>query len=291
MLSNWPPPQVTINPESMILGGISKYVMRMDFMLMSVALYVGIIHYMQPPPDKSSVSRVEAKRQNLEKKAGVKKSQNSPAFTAFVFLHNLFLAVYSGWTFTSSFPILISTIANEGLINGFCDKNFTSWNSGLFELAYIFYLSKYYEIVDTVIILMKGRRSSTLQTYHHSGAIISMFAGVYSCPAAIFYFVIVNSFIHTIMYSYYALTSLGFSPPGKQYLTSMQITQFIFGIAYASTSIILPGCSNADQNLATTVNLIYALPLLYLFVSFAVKMYGGDFMRLFSASPKKSKKN
>lgn len=31
------------------------------------------------------------------------------------------------------------------------------------------------EIVDTIIILLKGRRSSLLQTYHHAGAIFTMY--------------------------------------------------------------------------------------------------------------------
>ncbi|OMJ15986.1 Elongation of fatty acids protein 3 [Smittium culicis] len=285
MFPSWPPPQILIAPESMILGSIAKYTMRADYMLMGVALYVGAVHYFQPPADKSSISRVEAKRQN---KASAKKSENSFLFTAFVFLHNLFLAVYSGWTFACSFPILADTISKEGFFSGYCDSNFTSWNAGLFQLAYLFYLSKFYEIIDTIIILMKGRRSSTLQTYHHSGAIICMYMGVRYCPAAIFYFVIVNSFIHTIMYSYYALTCIGITPPGKQYLTTLQISQFLGGIAYASGALIMPGCSNQSQFVATSVNFIYVFPLLYLFVSFAIRTYGPSFVKKPLSSKKSS---
>ncbi|PVU91708.1 hypothetical protein BB559_004006 [Furculomyces boomerangus] len=273
-MENWPPAQISVSPEQMILGSLAKYAMRMDYMLMAVALYVGVVHYMQPPKEKATVSRVEASRQKLDTKA-VAKSKNSPAFTAFVFLHNLFLAVYSGWTFIGSFSIIYSTLASEGLKSGFCDSNYTSWNSGLFQFAYIFYLSKFYEIIDTVIILMKGRRVSTLQTYHHSGAIICMWAGVYKATSAIFIFTVMNSFVHTIMYTYYALTSIGFTPPGKQYLTTMQITQFLLGFVLATIHFFLPGCNNYAQTIALTANILYLFPLTYLFVKFAITTYGG----------------
>lgn len=39
-------------------------------------------------------------------------------------------------------------------------------------------MSKFYEVLDTVIILLKGRPSSLLQSYHHAGAMMSMWAGI-----------------------------------------------------------------------------------------------------------------
>ena len=38
-----------------------------------------------------------------------------------------------------------------------------------------------------------------------------------------------NAFIHTIMYTYYALTAAGVSYPAKPLITLMQITQFVAG--------------------------------------------------------------
>ena len=52
------------------------------------------------------------------------------------------------------------------------------WNQGLAYLGWIFYLSKFYEVLDTAIILAKGKKSSTLQTYHHAGAMMCMWAGI-----------------------------------------------------------------------------------------------------------------
>lgn len=73
------------------------------------------------------------------------------------------------------------------------------WNEGLAWWGYWFYLSKFYEVFDTLIILAKGKRSSTLQTYHHTGAMLCMWAGIRYMAAPIWIFVQVNSGIHALM--------------------------------------------------------------------------------------------
>lgn len=73
------------------------------------------------------------------------------------------------------------------------------WNEGLAFYGWFFYLSKFYEVMDTVIILAKGKRSSTLQTYHHAGAMMCMWAGVRFMSPPIWMFVLVNSAIHAMM--------------------------------------------------------------------------------------------
>ena len=73
------------------------------------------------------------------------------------------------------------------------------WNEGLAFYGWFFYLSKFYEVLDTVIILAKGKRSSTLQTYHHAGAMMCMWAGIRYMSPPIWMFVFVNSAIHAIM--------------------------------------------------------------------------------------------
>ena len=73
------------------------------------------------------------------------------------------------------------------------------WSAGLGYYGWIFYLSKFYEVVDTMIIIAKGRKSSTLQTYHHAGAMLSMWAGIRWMSPPIWIFCWYNSGIHTLM--------------------------------------------------------------------------------------------
>lgn len=73
------------------------------------------------------------------------------------------------------------------------------WNEGLAFYGWFFYLSKFYEVLDTVIILAKGKKSSTLQTYHHAGAMMCMWAGIRFMSPPIYTFVLLNSAVHALM--------------------------------------------------------------------------------------------
>ncbi|CAI0654051.1 unnamed protein product, partial [Colletotrichum noveboracense] len=206
-------------------------------------------------------------------------SKTKPFF-AFVVLHNVFLAVYSAWTFWGMLGgmrrSVVSPFGPNGLAataDSFCQLNgnggfgaatvynetvgFWSsltgqsalgfdgrpsrtstgriWNEGLAFYGWIFYLSKFYEVLDTFIILAKGKLSSTLQTYHHAGAMMCMWAGIRYMSAPIWMFVLVNSFIHAMMYTYYTITAFNIRVPMaiKRTLTTMQITQFLVGASYA----------------------------------------------------------
>ncbi|RAH79826.1 hypothetical protein BO86DRAFT_144935 [Aspergillus japonicus CBS 114.51] len=123
------------------------------------------------------------------------------------------------------------------------------WNEGLAFLGWIFYLSKFYEVLDTVIILAKGKKSSTLQTYHHAGAMMCMWAGIRYVAPPIWIFTLVNSGIHALMYTYYTITALRIRVPTviKRSLTTMQITQFIIGSAMAASYLFISYTLPASQ--------------------------------------------
>jgi hypothetical protein len=205
------------------------------------------------------------------------------AFFAFVIAHNVFLALYSGWTFLGMYFALQRTLKSwSGSAGGFAatvdslckihgvsglgnavsydpatsqwvsqspltvslteigTPNSTDlgrfWFEGLAFYGWFFYLSKFYEVFDTLIILAKGKRSSTLQTYHHAGAMLCMWAGIRYMSPPIWMFVFVNSFIHTLMYTYYTITAFSIRVPLalKSCLTTLQIVQFLVGSSYAA---------------------------------------------------------
>lgn len=81
------------------------------------------------------------------------------------------------------------------------------WNEGLAFWGWWFYLSKFYEVLDTAIILAKGKRSTTLQKYHHAGAMLSMWAGMRFMSPPIWMFVLVNSGIHAMMVCTFEISS------------------------------------------------------------------------------------
>ena len=169
-------------------------------------------------------------------------SRSSP-FYFFVLLHNIGLAIFSGWVLVG----MLNTIANvwpgwrgeyglAGAADALCKMHgprrlgsaatfsettsnwsFTDltmkldglepdstdvgriWNEGLAYYGFLFYLSKFYEVVDTAIILAKGKKSSGLQTFHHAGAMLCMWAGIRYMSPPIWMFTCINSGIHTMM--------------------------------------------------------------------------------------------
>ena len=73
------------------------------------------------------------------------------------------------------------------------------WNEGLAFYGWLFYLSKFYEVFDTLIILAKGKNTSGFQTWHHAGAMFGTWAGIRYMSPPIWMFVMINAGIHTLM--------------------------------------------------------------------------------------------
>jgi hypothetical protein len=71
--------------------------------------------------------------------------------------HNLLLAVYSAITVLYSWPIVIQHLSEYGVYDTYCDPHKTLWHSGFGAWALVFYISKYYEFVDTWILVLKVR--------------------------------------------------------------------------------------------------------------------------------------
>jgi hypothetical protein len=165
--------------------------------------------------------------------------------------------------------------------------------AGVNYLVWLFYMSKYYELLDTFILLIKGKPSSFLQTYHHSGSILSLWTMCVSRIPGMWIFTFLNSFIHTLMYYYFTLTCLGYRPTWKRHLTSMQITQFLVGNVFGIAYLIIPNCHNWDSNFRENVlqhrvfgtyfasivftflfNFFFVGGLILLFNDFARRTYG-----------------
>lgn len=217
-------------------------------------------------------------------------------FKWLVIAHNIFLCVYSAWTCLGMTSSLVGTIiesarghersSSSGAWRGLCSVNEGIWSRGLSYYGFLFYLSKFYEIFDTIIILAKGKRSSLLQTYHHTGAMLSMWAGIRFASPPIWVFVVFNSLIHTLMYLYYVLSGLNIRVPKaiKRALTTAQICQFVIGGSVALAHLFVyyfdtgmggyTSClTNPGQTFALFFILLYLAPLTYLFVGFWIDSY------------------
>ena len=191
------------------------------------------------------------------------------AFKHIVLTHNLILTAYSGWTFYNAYHLLtemgLDPIMNKNGLTVLSNKHF-------YGLTYLFYMSKYYEFFDTWIHLLKNRNPSFLQVYHHIGAVIDMYLLTKYKVDCAFIFVLFNSFVHTVMYTYYAISIFGIRLPVKPLITVLQLVQFIVGISLSYYYFTETNMNNYQFNILIFTD-IYLMGLVYLFVNFFKKTY------------------
>jgi hypothetical protein len=232
-------------------------------------------------------------KEPLIKNKTVKERKTWTLFQTLVVAHNILLTAFSAYTFYAVFPLLLASFRFRPAFDSFCDIGGWVYRHGLGFWTWMFYMSKYYELIDTFILLAKGRPSSFLQTFHHAGAIVAMWMLTSSRAFGVWVFVCFNSFIHTFMYFYYTLTCFGYQPKWKRLMTYMQITQFLVGLPIAASYPIVPGCvpqaahpkdelarllginGFQSQVAALAFNFSYVSYLVVLFLDFARRTYFG----------------
>ena len=173
-------------------------------------------------------------------------------------------------------PIVIYHLAEKGAMATYCDADGSLWASGMGAWCTIFYVSKYYEWVDTLVLIAKGKKPSFLQLYHHAGIVLTMWGGVVSQGAWLLIVVLLNSGIHTLMYTYFLIKTID---PTKQikaakYLTAAQIAQFFIRILYTIPIHFFGAkCDSVASRLVCGFIELYAVGLIFLFAAFAQKKY------------------
>ena len=137
-------------------------------------------------------------------------------------------------------------------------------------VVWLFMLSKVVDFMDTVLIVARGKwaQLSFLHCYHHA-TIFAMFwltvAG--AAQGDVFFPVLINSIVHTLMYLYYLLAALGARPSWGRYLTQFQMVQFV-GMTSQALLILGFGCLYPAR--MSYLYLAYAFSLLFLFAWFYV---------------------
>jgi len=158
------------------------------------------------------------------------------------------------------------------------------------NLMWLFYICKIWDFWDTAFIIMaqKWKQLTFLHVYHHFSVLLICWLQLnLFYDGDIFLFIMLNAFIHTVMYSYYFICmhtkdrKTGKSLPiwWKSYLTMMQMIQFVTLMSsgiYAYTN----HCKGYNH-MVSSLLVWYTATLLFLFALFFVHSY---------SKPKKEKK-
>eukprot|EP00483_Globobulimina_turgida_P007293 UN07307 len=214
--------------------------------IVSIGYWVSI-QIFQPSKSKQEETLLLRKKANKSKKQSFEPS----LLNIFVFIHNMLLCFFSVLCFVNTFGVLFSLLYNNGLYDGACRIKDAYETTSYGYWSYLFMLSKYYEVIDTYIVILKGRRPINLQVYHHIGAMIGCAWFHFDSSVGSVIFIVPNAFVHSIMYLYYALSVLRIRVPFKSLITTMQMIQFLAGlccIIYVVT-MLYPVCITSNERL------------------------------------------
>ncbi|CAG8561773.1 10645_t:CDS:2 [Dentiscutata erythropus] len=105
------------------------------------------------------------------------KYQRTPfSLKGVVAVHNLFLCILSAIMFGFSVIDLFKRWQERGISECFCTSDESSLKGRLFYITYIYYLSKFIELIDTVILVLKKKEIIFLHWYHHAIVILMVWS-------------------------------------------------------------------------------------------------------------------
>ncbi|KAG8062213.1 hypothetical protein GUJ93_ZPchr0003g18394 [Zizania palustris] len=141
----------------------------------------------------------------------------------------------------------------------------------VFFWAHVFYLSKIYELGDTLLILLGRRPLTLLHVYHHAVVIIMCYLWLATRQSLMAIALVTNATVHVVMYGYYLCCSLGlrWPPRWKRAVTELQIVQFLFSFAASVVMLWRHFAAGGCEGMTGWVfNAVFNASLLALFLDF-----------------------
>ncbi|KAI5189873.1 hypothetical protein NEMIN01_0736 [Nematocida minor] len=270
------------SPDS-LLGWIKNMSLHWEVPVFSASVYIVWVlrnnKRIKEKMEKKEILKPQntASGSSKSKQASPKKKK-SFQLKSMIFLHNMGMSLFSMLVFKKTFDVVWTGLWSLSFSDFIVDPG-RKMERQLSPWIWIFYISKYYEVVDTLILFLSNKESSFLQMYHHAGAIVACWLVSLSESYTGWIWVGLNSFIHSAMYLYYAMTVIGIRPPFKRVITFMQITQFFVGLFFGVVYMANPSCFSPDpvirfyQYSAIAFNIIYVIILIGLFINFERQTY------------------
>lgn len=188
--------------------------------------------------------------------------------------HNLLLCVWSALMFVGAAVAMVAKYRAGGVRPLFCSTLPEDYAGAAVYWTWMYYVSKFYELLDTVLLVLRKRPTPFLHVYHHSIVLFMCHVWLTSRLEFGSMGVLANTGVHVIMYYYYYLCSVGRRPSWASYITILQIFQFmvsfLLAVPYVIYSYDEAGCQGWWGFL---IALFINASFLYLFVDFYRKRY------------------
>ena len=187
-------------------------------------------------------------------------------------MYNLFMCVFSFVCAVIMIHCLINLKGGVFSIGHATDEGVGKIYNGV---VYYFYISKYVEFFDTYFLILCGRPVIWLQYLHHIGAPLDMGLIYHWKVEGAWIFVAFNGIIHTFMYYYYACCINKWTfPLPKQFITWLQMTQFVTGLGVLGIYFFVDGYwTTPEKRFAFLFTYAYVLMNLVMFINFYRNTY------------------
>ncbi|KAK6620939.1 hypothetical protein RUM43_011238 [Polyplax serrata] len=127
-------------------------------------------------------------------------------------LWNTLLAGFSIMGACRTAPELLHTLRNYGLYHSVCIPSFIEQDKVSGFWSWMFVLSKLPELGDTIFIVLRKQPLIFLHWYHHITVLLYSWFSYTEYTSSARWFIVMNYCVHSVMYSYYALKSMGYRP-------------------------------------------------------------------------------
>ena len=177
------------------------------------------------------------------------KLRPAKSFQKLLVVWNLLLCGLSSIGAAIVLPYLVNSLYVHGLQKTICSEEWFHYPTVVITIS-AFIFSKIPELMDTVWLALKKREIILLHWYHHLTVLaFCWWAGFHNVGGTGLFFAGINMFVHSVMYGYYALGSMGYRfgffevlfvclcffstcfyrPPYPVLITVLQIVQMVIG--------------------------------------------------------------
>ncbi|KAG0254669.1 hypothetical protein DFQ27_006719 [Actinomortierella ambigua] len=160
----------------------------------------------------------------------IMKNQDAFKLKNLFIIHNFLLTTASAALLALFIENLVPILARHGLFYAICNQS--AWTQRLELLYYLNYLVKYWELADTVFLVLKKKPLEFLHYFHHSMTMILCYVQLGGQTSVSWVPIVLNLTVHVFMYYYYMRSAAGVRIWWKQYLTTMQIIQFVLDLGF-----------------------------------------------------------
>jgi len=265
--------------------------------------YVVLVSYglIKKPSAAASATRASSSSTPASSASGGQKEEAKGALHYFKCVYNLTQVALCGWLMYWAARIQLQSMNSSGSSKLFClpfsfnpvaKVPASVMQPDLAYIVWVFYLSKVLDFFDTIFIIAgrKWEQLSFLHYYHHVTIYLVywMNANV-GADGDIYLTVVLNCFVHCVMYFYYFVTATDFLGLKKLFfkyklaVTAIQMIQFICMVGQGFAILYDPVTCRFPRR----VTAIYVPYIISLFILFANFMIGTAKKRTTSTAPSK----